>query len=330
MSVLVTGGAGYIGSHTVRALRRDGREVVVVDDLSNGYREALPADVPLVVGDIADTALITRVVAAHDVDSCIHFAAKKAVADSMRWPGLYFRVNTAGTLALVSSLHAAGVRVVVFSSTAAVYGTPATVPVTEDLPVAPESPYGESKALVERMLRWFGECQSLGWISLRYFNAAGAAADGSIGEDFAQVQNLVPLVMKSLLDDACTLRLFGTDYPTPDGTAVRDYVHVEDLADAHVLALAHLERGGTSAVLNLGSGVGSSVREVITAAERVTGRTVPVSTQPRRPGDPVAVYADNARAREILGWSPTRSLDEIIASAWRWHCLHPQGFRPPG
>jgi UDP-glucose 4-epimerase len=325
MTVLVTGGAGYIGSHTVRALRADGRDVVVLDDLSTGYRAALASDVPLVVGDIADAALVAKVIDDHSVDSCIHFAAKKAVGDSMKWPGLYFRVNTAGSLALMTALQEAGVSRFVLSSTAATYGTPASVPVTEDLPVAPESPYGESKALVERMLAWFDVCHGFRSISLRYFNAAGAAPDGSIGEDFAQVQNLVPLVMKAVLGRG-TLQVYGTDYPTPDGTAIRDYIHVDDLAAAHVLALAHLEAGGASDILNLGTGVGSSVREVIDAAERITGRPVPRNECPRRPGDPVAVYADNTRAGQVIGWSPTRTLDDIIATAWGWHSLHPEGF----
>ena len=326
MTVLVTGGAGYIGSHTVRALRADGREVVVLDDLSTGYRKALPADVPLVVGDIADTALVTGIVEEHGVDACIHFAAKKSVSDSMQSPGPYFRVNTASTLELIDALHQTGVRRFVLSSTAAVYGTPSVVPVTEDLPLAPESPYGESKLLVERMLRWFDTCHGFRSVSLRYFNAAGAAPDGSIGEDFAQVQNLVPLVMKAVLGKRPPLELFGTDYPTADGTAIRDYIHVDDLASAHVLAVEHLERDGASDILNLGTGVGSSVMDVIRTTERVTGLTVPVVERRRRPGDPVAVFADNTRAKSVLGWSATRTLDDIVESAWRWHRLHPDGF----
>ncbi|MGD9702009.1 MAG: UDP-glucose 4-epimerase GalE [Acidimicrobiia bacterium] len=326
MTVLVTGGAGYIGSHTVRALRAEGRDVVVLDDLSTGYREALPADVALVVGDIADTALVSRIVAEHGVDACIHFAAKKSVADSMQWPGRYFQVNTAGALELIEALQESGVRRFVLSSTAAVYGTPSVVPVTEDLPLSPESPYGESKLLVERMLRWFDVCHGFRSVSLRYFNAAGAAPDGSIGEDFAQVQNLVPLVMKAVLGKGPALELYGTDYPTPDGTAIRDYIHVDDLASAHVLAVEHLERDGASDILNLGTGIGSSVKEVISVTERITGKPVPRVERPRRPGDAVAVYADNARAEKVLGWSPTRTLDDIIESAWRWHRLHPDGF----
>jgi UDP-glucose-4-epimerase GalE len=326
MTVLVTGGAGYIGSHTVRALRDDGRDVVVLDDLSTGYRAALPNDVPLAVGDIADSALVHRVVEDHEVDACIHFAAKKSVSDSMQWPGRYFRVNTASALELIDTLHQSGVRRFVLSSTAAVYGTPSVVPVTEDLPLAPESPYGESKLLVERMLRWFDICHGFRSVSLRYFNAAGAAPDGSIGEDFSQVQNLVPLVMKAVLGKRPPLELFGTDYPTADGTAIRDYIHVDDLASAHVLAVEHLERDGASDVLNLGTGIGSSVLDVIRTTERVTGQKVPLVERPRRPGDAVAVFADNARAKTVLGWSATRTLDDIIESAWRWHRVHPDGF----
>jgi UDP-glucose 4-epimerase len=325
MTILVTGGAGYIGSHTVRALRADGRAVVVLDDLSTGHREAI-ADTPLVIGDIADQSLVRKLVEEHGVDACIHFAAKKAAGESMAQPALYFHVNSAGSLSLIDALAQSGVRRFVLSSTAAIYGTPSSLPVTEDLAPAPENPYGESKLLVERMLRWFDECLGVRSVSLRYFNAAGAAVDGSIGEDFSQSQNLVPLVMKALLGKRPPLDVYGTDYPTRDGTAIRDYVHVEDLAVAHLLALEHLERGGATDVINLGTGVGSTVREVLAATEQVAGRGVPVIERPRRPGDAVAVYADGSRARDVLGWTASRSLGEIVESAWLWHNTHPEGF----
>jgi UDP-glucose-4-epimerase GalE len=326
MTVLVTGGAGYIGSHTVRALRADGRDVVVLDDLSTGYRKALPADVPLVVGDIADTALVAGVVEEHGVDACIHFAAKKSVSDSMQWPGSYFRVNTASTLELIDALHQSGVRRFVLSSTAAVYGTPSVVPVTEDLPLAPESPYGESKLLVERMLRWFDTCHGFRSVSLRYFNAAGAAPDGSIGEDFAQAQNLVPLVMKAVLGKRPPLELFGTDYPTADGTAIRDYIHVDDLAEAHLLALEKLGPGAELRY-NLGIGRGYSVREVIHTVEEVTGKKVPIKEGPRRPGDPPALVASSEKIHRELGWRPRYTdLKSIVETAWHWHRTHPRGY----
>jgi UDP-glucose-4-epimerase GalE len=325
MTVLVTGGAGYIGSHTVRALRARGREVVVLDNLSNGYEAAVVGS-PLVTGDIDDGVLVEKVVAEFEVDACIHFAALKAVADSMEQPARYFRNNVAGSNTLLEALGRTGVDRVVFSSSAAVYGTPEANPIAEDAPLRPESVYGETKLMVERMLRWFDVTSGLRSVSLRYFNAAGAASDGSLGEDFAITQNLVPVLMRAALGKGGPLRLFGTDYPTPDGTAVRDYIHVEDLSEAHVRALEYLERGQPSTVCNLGTGVGSSVQEVLDAAERVIGRPIPVEREPRRPGDPAALVADTTRAAELLGWQATRSLDEIVASAWQWHAAHPDGW----
>jgi UDP-glucose 4-epimerase len=324
MTVLVTGGAGYIGSHTVKLLRARGRDVVVLDDLSTGHA-SLVVDAPLVVGRVQDGELVARVVAAHGVEACIHFAASKAAGESVSVPTEYFANNTCGTLSLLDALQAGGVTRFVFSSTAAVYGTPGELPVPEDHELHPESPYGESKLLVERMLPWVEAAHGLRWVTLRYFNAAGAAADGSVGEDFSVTTNLVPLVMKAALGRREPLQVFGTDYPTPDGTCVRDYVHVDDLAEAHLAALEHLERGGESTAVNLGTGTGSSVLEVLAAAERAIGRPVPYVLAGRRAGDPSAVYADNARARTLLGWAPTRSLDEIVASAWAWHTAHPDG-----
>jgi UDP-glucose-4-epimerase GalE len=325
MSILVTGGAGYIGSHTVRRLRQEGHDVAVLDSLELGHPEATPA-VPLVVGDIADQGLVADTVARHQVDTIVHFAAYKAPGESMRDPGRYFANNVAGTASLLEAAHRAGVSAVVFSSSCAVYGTPERLPVAEDAPIRPESPYGESKALVERMLVWYDACHGMRSVSLRYFNAAGAAADASIGEDWSVTLNLVPLVMKALLGRRPPFQLFGTDYPTPDGTAIRDYVHVEDLAEAHVRAVDYLAAGGISTTLNLGTGMGSSVRQVLAAAEAASGRPVPVEEAPRRPGDPVALYANNTRARQVLGWAPRHGLDEMVATAWRWHSTHPDGF----
>jgi UDP-glucose-4-epimerase GalE len=237
----------------------------------------------------------------------------------MEQPARYFSNNIGGTNALLDALQRCGVGAVVFSSTCAVYGTPDHLPVTEDTPVHPESPYGESKLAVERMLAWYDACHGLASMRLRYFNAAGAAADGTIGEDWAMTLNLVPLAMKALLGARPPLEVFGTDYPTRDGTAIRDYIHVEDLADAHVRALEHLTAGGASATLNLGTGTGSTVREVLAAAERAAGRPVPHEEVGRRAGDPVAIWADTSKAAELLGWRATRSLDEIVGSAWAWH-----------
>jgi UDP-glucose-4-epimerase GalE len=325
MTILVTGGAGYIGSHTVRSLRSRGREVVVLDSMELGHREAI-GDTPLVEGDVADKALVAKTVAAYGVDAVVHFAAYKAAGESMRDPGRYFANNVAGTGALLEALHRSGVSRLVFSSTCALYGTPDRLPVSEDQAVRPESPYGESKALVERLLHWYDVCHGMRSVSLRYFNAAGAAPDGSDGEDWTLSSNLVPLAMKALLGRSPELQVFGTDYPTPDGTAVRDYIHVEDLADAHVRALEYLAGGGPSDVFNVGTGTGSTVRQVLAAAERAAGRPVPARDAPRRAGDPVALYADNSKVREVLGWVPRYGLDEIVASAWAWHSAHPDGY----
>ena len=318
MTVLVTGGAGYIGAHTSRALVAAGHDVVVLDSLELGQR-SMVGQLPLVVGNIADAGLVAAVVAEHGVDSCIHFAAYKAAGESMEQPGRYFANNVGGSNALLSALQWSGVGTVVFSSTCAVYGTPEHLPVTEETPVHPESPYGESKLLVERILAWYEACHGVRSMRLRYFNAAGAAADGTIGEDWAMTLNLVPLAMKALLGARPPLSIFGTDYPTRDGTAIRDYIHVDDLADAHVRALEHLMAGGASATLNLGTGTGSTVREVLAAAERAAGRPVPAEEVDRRPGDPAAIWADTERAAALLGWRAPRSLDEIVGSAWAWH-----------
>ena len=321
MTVLVTGGAGYIGSHTVRRLRELGRDVVVLDTLERGRKESV-LDAPLVVGDIADQELVMQLVGDHDVDSCIHFAAYKAVGESMEQPGRYFANNVTGAERLVDALNRRGVEQVVFSSSCSVYGTPADVPVRETAPLHPESVYAETKRMTEDILRWYSATKGLRSISLRYFNAAGASADAAIGEDWSCSQNLIPLTMKAILGKRPPLQVFGTDYPTPDGTAIRDYIHVDDLADAHVQALDHLAAGGATAALNVGTGVGSSVQEVIDAAERITGRAVPREYVGRRPGDPVALYSDNALVTATLGWEATQGLDEIIATAWRWHSTH--------
>jgi UDP-glucose 4-epimerase len=325
MTVLVTGGAGYIGSHTVRHLRQLGRSVVVLDDLDTG-RAASVLDAPLVVGNIADTNLVTKVCAEYGVTSVVHFAAHKNVGESMATPSKYWHNNVDGTVNLVDAVLESGVRDLVFSSSCSVYGTPDVVPVSEAAPIHPESVYAESKATMERILGWYGVTSGLRTVNLRYFNAAGASLDNVIGEDWTHSANLIPVVMKAALGHGPAVKVFGSDYPTPDGTAIRDYIHVEDLADAHVRALDHLAGDGPSISLNLGTGVGSSVLDVVHTTERIGGCRVPVDMAPRREGDPVSVYADPTLARDTLQWIPRHGLDTIIETAWRWHSTHPHGF----
>ncbi|MEI7547886.1 MAG: UDP-glucose 4-epimerase GalE [Actinomycetota bacterium] len=325
MTVLVTGGAGYIGSHTVRMLRDRGHDVVVLDSLEYGHRAAL-LGAELVVGNIRDRALVTELCRSHGVTQVVHFAAYKAVGESMEQPERYWLNNVAGSVDLFEAVLAAGVQQLVFSSSCSVNGTPATVPVDETAPIAPESVYAETKAMVERILHWYDVTHQLRSVSLRYFNAAGASDDSAIGEDWSRSLNLVPLVMKAALGKRPPLQVFGTDYPTADGTCIRDYIHVDDLADAHVRSLQYLEAGGVTLALNVGTGVGSSVLDVIRSAERITGRQIPHDICPRRAGDPVSTYADPTKARAVLGWTAHRSLDDIIESAWRWHSTHLDGY----
>ncbi len=325
MSVLVTGGAGYIGSHTVRLLRERDYPVVVLDSMEFGHRAAV-GDVPLVVGDSGDEALLTRVFAEHSVDAVIHFAAYKAAGESMEQPERYFDNNVCATNRLLRAMQRSNVRHFVFSSSCSVYGTPQQLPVSETNALHPESPYAESKLMVEQMLKWYDVCHRLRYVSLRYFNAAGAAPDGKIGEDWKVTLNLIPLVMKAALGKASVVKVFGTDYPTRDGTAIRDYIHVVDLADAHIRALEYLREHDQSQVFNLGTGQGSTVQEIVDVTRRISGVDIPVQHTGRRSGDPVAIYADNAKAREVLGWQPRYGLEEIIRSAWQWHSTHPEGY----
>ena len=322
MTILVTGGAGYIGSHTVRAMRESGRDVVVLDTLELGAADAL-LGAPLVQGDIHDADLVARICRDHDVSAIVHFAAYKSVGESMRSPGKYWHNNVDGTATLFEAALRAGVRDVVFSSSCSVYGTPAHVPVVESAPIKPESVYAESKAMVERVLHWYGETKGLRSCSLRYFNAAGASHDAAIGENWDFSINLIPLAMKAVLGAAPPLKVFGTDYPTPDGTAIRDYIHVEDLADAHIKAVdvlaAGLPDGAHALAVNLGTGVGSSVLDVIRATTAAAGRDVPHELVERRAGDPSVTYADPAFAAAVLGWRAEHGLAAIVETAYRWH-----------
>jgi UDP-arabinose 4-epimerase len=317
-AILVTGGAGYVGSHACKMLARAGYRPVVFDNLLRGRREAVRWG-PLVEGDLADSARLSAALAEHRVSAVMHFAAYAYVGESVADPALYYRNNLAGTLSLLEAMRNAGVGEIVFSSTCATYGTPDAVPIREDSPQRPVNPYGETKLAIERALHWYGQAYGVRSVALRYFNAAGADPEGEIGECHEPETHLVPLVLQAALGQRPRIDIYGTDYPTPDGTAIRDYVHVQDLAVAHLRALERLRGGGGNIAVNLGAGHGRSVREVIAAAEAATGRKVPAQAAPRRPGDPPALVADPSLAAEILGWRPRHSdLDTIIRTALAW------------
>ncbi len=318
MSVLIVGGAGYIGSQTAKLAAKAGLEPVVFDNLVYGHEWAVKWG-PLVRGDIADTALIARVIEEHDVRAVIHFAAYAYVGESVTDPRKYFRNNVANTLSLLDAMVDKQVRDIVFSSSCAVYGVPQRVPIGEDHPKDPVNPYGETKLVVERVLHWYQNAYDLRYAALRYFNAAGADPDGDVGEDHDPETHLIPKAIEAAVDGKTPLDIYGTDYPTPDGTAIRDYIHVADLAEAHLLALARLDAGATSLQANLGTGRGHSVKAVVAAVEKVSGRRVPTREVGRRAGDPPALVADPRLAAEVLGWKPRYpELETMIEHAWRW------------
>ena len=317
MSALVTGGAGYIGSHMVRFLREEGRDVVVVDDLSSGHRDAVPEDVPFVEANVGDADRMKHVFRTHHVEAIFHFASRIQVGESVRNPRLYYDNNLGAAISLLDAALDTGVRSFVLSSTAAVYGTPERVPIEESDPTQPINPYGETKLAIERMLASYAAAYGLSFAALRYFNAAGADADAGLGERHDPESHLIPLVLGAALGHVPAVTVFGRDYPTADGTCVRDYIHVRDLAEAHLAALAHLERGGESGAFNLGTGTGHSVAEVIATCRRVTGHEIPVTFAPRREGDPAALVASARRAELLLGWKPRHSsLERIVRDAW--------------
>jgi UDP-glucose 4-epimerase len=326
LKVLVTGGAGYIGSHTVRELVARGYDVVVLDTLERGYKQSLLGG-RFIQGDTGDEALLDRLFEEEKPEAVIHFAAYKAPGESMSEPEKYFRNNVCGTLTLLEAMLRHDCRTIIFSSSCSVFGNPKRLPVTEDEAFGPESVYGESKLMVETMLKWFSKTRNLQYSALRYFNASGASLDNAIGEDWTVTSNLIPLVMKAAVGKSPSVKIFGTDYPTPDGTAIRDYIHVVDLAVAHVKALEYVVRTGKSTAYNLGTGVGSSVQEVVDTAKRISGVDFVVELAPRRPGDPAAVWADSSKAQRELDWHPMYNLEDIIRTAWRWHSTHPNGFR---
>jgi UDP-glucose 4-epimerase len=325
MAILVTGGSGYIGSVTVERLLARGEQVVVLDDLAHGHRAALPEDIPFYPGKIGDRELMARIAREHTLEACIHFAALIEVGESVAEPVKYFENNVGQGIALMGELVLAGVRRVVFSSTAATYGDPEQIPISEQSRKWPKNPYGWSKLFMERVLDAYDTAYGMRFMALRYFNAAGATV--KCGEDHRPESHLIPNVLAAALGQQQAIRVFGNNYPTPDGTPIRDYIHVVDLADAHIRALEHLRSGGQSDFLNLGTGSGFSVLEVIECVRKVTGRDIPVRIEAQRAGDAARLVADPSRAKALLGWEPTTSdLHSIVRSAWDWRLRHPAGY----
>lgn len=327
MSVLVLGGAGYIGSHTALELIRCGEEVVIADNLITGYRNAVPEQARFYKGDIRDFNFLNELFQKEKIDAVIHFAAFSLVGESVKEPLKYYENNLYGTKVLLDSMVANSVNMIVFSSTAAVYGEPENIPILEEDNTFPTNPYGETKRAMERMFHWTGLAHGINYVSLRYFNACGADPSGTIGEAHDPESHLIPLILQVPNGKRKSISIFGTDYDTPNGTCIRDYIHVTDLAQAHILAVKYLQKGGKSDIFNLGNGVGYSVREVIEAARQVTGHSIPAIESERRAGDPARLVASSEKAKRILGWNPSHdSLAEIIASAWNWHKNHPNGY----
>ena len=327
MAILVCGGAGYIGSHAVHALVEKGEQVVIVDNLQTGHRGALNPAAKFYEGDIRDAAVLDKIFTENKIEAVIHFAANSLVGESMEKPLLYFNNNVYGMQVLLEAMVRHGVDKIVFSSTAATYGEPKRVPIHEDDETCPTNTYGETKLTMEKMMKWVSRANGVRYVSLRYFNAAGALPDGSIGEDHKTETHLIPLILQVPTGRRDHITVFGDDYPTPDGTCLRDYIHVVDLADAHVLALEYLRKGGASDIFNLGNGQGFSVKEMITAAEKATGRSIKVEIGARRAGDPAQLIASSEKARTVLGWKPQfTDVEQVIGTAWKWHESHPHGY----
>ena len=328
MSVLVLGGAGYIGSHTVDRLVEAGKDVVVVDSLVTGHLAAVRKEAKFYQVDLADKDFMRKVFTENpDIDAVIHFAAFSLVAESMKDPLKYFDNNTAGMVKLLEVMNEFDIKYIVFSSTAATYGIPEKMPIYEDDPQLPINPYGESKLMMEKIMRWADEAYGIKFVALRYFNVAGAKPDGSIGEDHHPETHLLPIVLQVAMGEREKLQIFGDDYNTPDGTNVRDYVHPFDLADAHILAVDYLRNGNESSAFNLGSSTGFSNLEIVKAAREVTGKEIPAEIAARRGGDPDTLIAASEKARKVLGWKPEfDDIHKIIETAWKWHTTHPQGY----
>ena len=327
MSILVCGGAGYIGSHAVHQLVAGGENVVIADNLQTGHRAALNPAAKFYEGDIRDAAILDKIFTENEIEAVIHFAANSLVGESVQKPLMYFNNNVGGMQVLLESMVKNGVDKIVFSSTAATYGEPIKIPIDENDPTIPTNPYGESKLIMEKMMQWVSRANGVHFVSLRYFNAAGALEDGSIGEDHNPETHLIPLILQVPLGKRDHITIFGDNYPTPDGTCLRDYIHVIDLADAHILALKYLREGGESNIFNLGNGQGFSVKEMILAAEKVTGQKIKTEIGARRAGDPAQLIASSDKAKKILKWIPKfADVEKIIATAWKWHKSHPNGY----
>ncbi|QPJ26247.1 UDP-glucose 4-epimerase GalE [Listeria seeligeri] len=327
MSIIVLGGAGYIGSHAVAELVNRGYNVVVVDNLKTGHKEAIHEKAKFYQGDIRDKDFLSSVFERETVDGVIHFAASSLVGESMEEPLQYLNNNVYGTQILLEVMEQFGVKNIVFSSSAATYGEPERVPITESMPTNPESTYGDTKLIMEKMMKWCDKAYGMKYVALRYFNVAGAKSDGTIGEDHQPESHLVPIILQVALGQREKLAIYGDDYNTPDGTCIRDYVHVEDLIDAHIRSLEYLENGGESNIFNLGSSKGFSVQEILGAARSVTEKTIPAEVVARRAGDPGILIASSDKAKEILGWEQKYTdIKDIIATAWKWHESHPNGY----
>lgn len=327
MSILVTGGAGYIGSHAVYQLIDQGLDVVIVDNLQTGHRGAIHPKAKFYEGDLRDRDFMREVFRKESIEGVIHFAANSLVGESMEKPLQYYDNNVYGTQILLESMIDAGVKYIVFSSTAATYGEPESVPITEEMPTVPTNTYGETKLAMENMMKWCEQAHGIRFVSLRYFNVAGARSTGEIGEDHNPETHLIPVVLETALGKREKITIFGDDYPTKDGTCIRDYIHVEDLIDAHILALDYLKNGGQSDIFNLGSSQGFSVKEIVEMAREVTGKEIRAEIGPRRAGDPSILIASSEKAKKILGWKPSRTnIEQIIKDAWNWHSTHPNGY----
>ncbi|MDT2764331.1 UDP-glucose 4-epimerase GalE [Enterococcus asini] len=327
MAILVLGGAGYIGSHAVDQLVNKGYEVVVVDSLFTGHKAAVHEKAKFYEGDIRDKEFLNNVFEQEAIDGVMHFAAFSLVGESVEKPLMYFNNNVYGMQVLLEVMKDHDVKHIVFSSTAATYGEPEVVPISEDMPTNPKNPYGESKLMMEKMMKWCDNAYGMKYVALRYFNVAGAKADASIGEDHDPETHLVPIILQVALGQRDSLKIFGDDYATPDGTCIRDYVQVEDLIAAHILALEYLKAGNPSDAFNLGSNDGYSVKEMLEAARAVTGKEIPAEVVPRRAGDPAQLVAASEKARSILGWEPAYTdIKDIIRTAWNWHVSHPHGY----